>query len=322
MSDEQSFLAEITANPTDMSLRLVYADWLEEQGDPRAELVRIEVDRGKYSIIEDGYWHRKDRRNELLADCTDEWREAMGYAAGRYQPVFTSIRSMEDPTIAWPMPSDWKIRWRLIREFIERWHGIPMRDVGTVPPEVGEIEERTGLKVGEGVREWIALIRELEHALEYVLPFAPYDGVEFIGDAVSVVRSSIEVDLAIRFSGLPDIDPQIVGLNYIRGTIEFAGISTFITQHLVYNLQYDGVGTLGASIQDYWPFYREFATVEYGDDQLEVFESPGLIGIEESGEMICVAQHGMTIEDVPPYLVKLAAIEQECHGIFDRTNSR
>lgn len=38
--DEQAFLDAIAANPTDVTHRLIFADWLEEQGDPRCEAVR------------------------------------------------------------------------------------------------------------------------------------------------------------------------------------------------------------------------------------------------------------------------------------------
>src|SRR5262245_27846051 len=43
MSDEAAFLAAIRAAPDDVTLRLVYADWLDERGDPRAAWVRREV---------------------------------------------------------------------------------------------------------------------------------------------------------------------------------------------------------------------------------------------------------------------------------------
>jgi uncharacterized protein (TIGR02996 family) len=39
---EQDFLEVIRANPADPTPRLVYADWLDEMGDPRGELVRIQ----------------------------------------------------------------------------------------------------------------------------------------------------------------------------------------------------------------------------------------------------------------------------------------
>jgi uncharacterized protein (TIGR02996 family) len=38
---ERAFLEGIRVNPRDNSFRLVYADWLEERDDPRAEYVRV-----------------------------------------------------------------------------------------------------------------------------------------------------------------------------------------------------------------------------------------------------------------------------------------
>jgi uncharacterized protein (TIGR02996 family) len=45
VADHTQFLDALAAQPEDDALRLVYADWLEEQGDPRAELLRLEVQR-------------------------------------------------------------------------------------------------------------------------------------------------------------------------------------------------------------------------------------------------------------------------------------
>ncbi|MEK6238729.1 MAG: SUMF1/EgtB/PvdO family nonheme iron enzyme [Planctomycetales bacterium] len=39
--NEQAFLKEIAANPADDAPRLIFADWLEERGDLRAELLRL-----------------------------------------------------------------------------------------------------------------------------------------------------------------------------------------------------------------------------------------------------------------------------------------
>jgi len=41
LSDEDAFLQAILHAPNDTSLRLVFADWLEERGDPRSELLRL-----------------------------------------------------------------------------------------------------------------------------------------------------------------------------------------------------------------------------------------------------------------------------------------
>src|ERR1043165_6227212 len=43
MSDEQAFLHSLLANPSDDTLRLVFADWLDEHGDPRGTFLRVEV---------------------------------------------------------------------------------------------------------------------------------------------------------------------------------------------------------------------------------------------------------------------------------------
>src|SRR5262245_8917795 len=40
MTDEASFLAAIAENPDDKNLPLIFADWLDEQGDPRGQWIR------------------------------------------------------------------------------------------------------------------------------------------------------------------------------------------------------------------------------------------------------------------------------------------
>ncbi len=41
MNDEAALLAAMSAHPEDNHQRLIYADWLEERGDPRGELIRL-----------------------------------------------------------------------------------------------------------------------------------------------------------------------------------------------------------------------------------------------------------------------------------------
>jgi len=43
MTDRESFIRAICADPADRTLRLVYADWLEERGDPRGEFIRVQI---------------------------------------------------------------------------------------------------------------------------------------------------------------------------------------------------------------------------------------------------------------------------------------
>jgi uncharacterized protein (TIGR02996 family) len=45
MSDHAAFLSTICEHPDEDAPRLVYADWLEEQGDPRGEHIRLQCQR-------------------------------------------------------------------------------------------------------------------------------------------------------------------------------------------------------------------------------------------------------------------------------------
>jgi uncharacterized protein (TIGR02996 family) len=44
MTEDAAFVLGIAATPRDTAVALVYADWLEERGDPRAELLRFWYD--------------------------------------------------------------------------------------------------------------------------------------------------------------------------------------------------------------------------------------------------------------------------------------
>ena len=44
---ETELLAEIYAAPDDDAPRLVYADWLQERGDPRGEFIALQLERAR-----------------------------------------------------------------------------------------------------------------------------------------------------------------------------------------------------------------------------------------------------------------------------------
>lgn len=53
MTDTRAaFLAAIRERPDDDAIRLIFADWLDENGDPeRAEFIRTQIRHGQYSIL-------------------------------------------------------------------------------------------------------------------------------------------------------------------------------------------------------------------------------------------------------------------------------
>jgi uncharacterized protein (TIGR02996 family) len=75
MADRAFFLAAIRADPDDDVVRLVFADWLEENGDSeRAEFIRVQCELARLPAYEpraiDLHW----RQEELLAAHGDCWR--------------------------------------------------------------------------------------------------------------------------------------------------------------------------------------------------------------------------------------------------------
>lgn len=172
MSEERSFLKAIRDQPEDSTARLVYADWLEEHDDARGELIRIEEEIRALPIHADRYWALKPRRRALLKSAKRPWLTQLGYGGTDYQPVFADV------------PGGWKERWRLVREFTERWYQIPVDDVGG---PLKPVLRGTGRLLGEedarsvdaamndpkviaglppSLREWLFFIRDLKLGLE------------------------------------------------------------------------------------------------------------------------------------------------------------
>ncbi len=70
---EAELIAAIVAAPDDVAAKEVYADWLEQRGDPRAELVRIEAHVWDEPIDLVRYRTRALRRDVLRATCDPQW---------------------------------------------------------------------------------------------------------------------------------------------------------------------------------------------------------------------------------------------------------
>src|SRR5262245_46917946 len=74
MNDE-AFLQAILANPDDDHLRLIYADWLEERGDPRGEFIRVQIELAAADVEGEGTRLKelKIREQELLLEHGTQW---------------------------------------------------------------------------------------------------------------------------------------------------------------------------------------------------------------------------------------------------------
>lgn len=70
---EHQFVQEVRANPHDDMPRLIYADYLDEAGDPRGELIRVQVELANLSIGEPARLELEERQEALLDAYAEDW---------------------------------------------------------------------------------------------------------------------------------------------------------------------------------------------------------------------------------------------------------
>jgi uncharacterized protein (TIGR02996 family) len=71
--EDEPFLRAISAAPDDDAPRLVYADWLDDRGDPRAEFVRLQVRLRHLSAHDPSRTEHAARERQLRAACPPYW---------------------------------------------------------------------------------------------------------------------------------------------------------------------------------------------------------------------------------------------------------
>src|SRR5262245_37981669 len=78
MPSHEGFLRDISSNPDDDAPRLIYADWLEDNGDlDRAEFIPAQVQLARVPAEPTPPAALVRREAELLAEHGDEWRAAL-----------------------------------------------------------------------------------------------------------------------------------------------------------------------------------------------------------------------------------------------------
>jgi uncharacterized protein (TIGR02996 family) len=73
MTTEEGLLREVIDHPHDPAARLIYADWLEEHGDPRAEFLRLEVALGEMPEDDARYADSFARLRSLWTTLDRDW---------------------------------------------------------------------------------------------------------------------------------------------------------------------------------------------------------------------------------------------------------
>jgi uncharacterized protein (TIGR02996 family) len=85
--EEQSLVRHILKEPDDDQARLVYADWLEERGDPRAEFLRIQC------ALKNDPVDKKllARQTKLRGKIRPEWLSIVGDTLARFAPLQEAV---------------------------------------------------------------------------------------------------------------------------------------------------------------------------------------------------------------------------------------
>src|SRR5579864_2131639 len=100
--DQNAFLHTICAHPDDDAPRLVYADWLDERGDPRGEFIRVQCELAGLREDDPKWTALKEREQTLLSQHHEKWlkeipewaREDVEFHRGFVDSVAVGIRNL------------------------------------------------------------------------------------------------------------------------------------------------------------------------------------------------------------------------------------
>jgi uncharacterized protein (TIGR02996 family) len=73
MTQDDAFLESILENPDDDGLRLIYADWLEEHGNPRAEFIRVQIELARLPDDDPRRPELEEREHQLFEEHGQAW---------------------------------------------------------------------------------------------------------------------------------------------------------------------------------------------------------------------------------------------------------
>ena len=140
--DQQAFLEAIRRAPADRASRLVYADWLDDRGDPLADYVRAECDR-LACAPDSPAWQAA---TNWLIDLTEQADTVLG--GWEHVPDLDRLRARIDRFLAW------EGRHRVFG--VEGHHGHHCRLLPTVAePDLLRFERRHGIALPSDYRAFL-----------------------------------------------------------------------------------------------------------------------------------------------------------------------
>lgn len=105
--EQHGLLRQIIVDPHDDTNRLIYADWLEDHGDPRAEFIRIQCELADLERWESGYEALQTRSDNFLKHHEIAWKKElklkcrMFFKRGFIEYLILSTKALSelDPTL-------------------------------------------------------------------------------------------------------------------------------------------------------------------------------------------------------------------------------
>lgn len=325
------FLSAIESHPADRTRRLIFADWLDEHGDARGELIRIEEEMRELPVFADRFWELKPRRNELRTQAGREWCGRMRYGT-ECEPVFRH-----------GIPDGWRERWRLIREFTERWHRVPMDDVGGRQAEIAETEEKLGRKLPPSVSEWIAFVSDTRTTSDFTSDWGITRIQEVPGNAALSLWLLLDhyerfgdTYEAVLYSDLHYSDPRVYSFHseldedyntsfaHEEGKPSAESVTAFAIRLVINHI--DRVNGFVAQVEQLADLYRhlnrdfpshvKFGGCEWDESDnlfVEVKPIPGRRGVFY---LFVRASDSIRREQIPEFLWRYARLSDSPSGIF------
>lgn len=152
--EERQLLQALRAHPRQDEPRLVYIDWLEERGEPRADVLRL-LPAFDHMDPDDPRWHSAEKRLSIAAHAAEpEWLAGLGCPLRRYPlwrqhcvatPVAHFHREIQDTTATgWKRLCDTLERARVLKpttlDPFEDLSDEERDQIVTLPPTIRELQ--------------------------------------------------------------------------------------------------------------------------------------------------------------------------------------